>query len=257
MGELHEDPVLRDRAPVFRDRKDAGERLGRYLAGLLGLGDPAQTGPSTLWAIPDSDGIRDPLVCPIPAGGIPVGIAVADALRCPLFPLVVRKVQIPWNTEAGFGAVAWDGSMILNEDLLERLRLTPEQVDAAIGKARANVGERMSHFEAAGPFPDPAGRSCIIVDDGLASGFTMTAAAIALRQFRPRKILVAVPTGSLAAVERVAGSVDEVVCLNVRTGYPFAVADAYEEWYDLTEEDAIRLLREVGPADPGKGKGGR
>jgi putative phosphoribosyl transferase len=226
MGEIHEDPAVRDHAPVFRDRTDAGERLGRYLAGFPGLSRP--------------------LVCPIPAGGIPVGIAVAKTLRCPLRPLIVRKVQIPWNTEAGFGAVAWDGSLFLNEDLMKRLRLTAEQVDAAVAKARKNVRERVTRFTTGATYPDPAGRTCIIVDDGLASGFTMAAAAAALGQLRPRKILVAVPTGSLAAVERVAGSVDEVVCLNVRTGYSFAVADAYEEWYDLTENDAVRLLKEAG-----------
>jgi putative phosphoribosyl transferase len=225
MGRILEDPAFRDRAPVFKDRGDAGERLGKYLAGLPGL--------------------EKPLVCPIPAGGIPVGIEVSRALRSPLRPLIVRKVQIPWNPEAGFGAVTWDGQVFLNEDLLNRLRLTPDQVEAAIGKARVNVKERLEIFGTAGPFPDPAARSCIIVDDGLASGYTMTAAAEALRHLRPGMILVAVPTGSLAAAERVAKLVGEVICLNIRTGYSFAVADAYEEWYDLPEEDAVRLLMEA------------
>lgn len=225
MGRVHDDPALRDRAPVFRDRPEAGEALGRYLAGLPGLDDP--------------------IVCPIPAGGVPVGIAVSRALGCPLRPLIVRKVQIPWNTEAGFGAVAWDGRVFLNEDLLGRLRLTPDQVEAAIRKARENVRERVRRFNAGMPFPDPADRSCIIVDDGLASGYTMTAASEALRSLHPRRIVVAVPTGSLATVERVADLVDELVCLNVRSGYSFAVADAYEEWYDLSEEEAVRMLREA------------
>lgn len=226
----HEDPALRDRAPVFRNRWDAGEALGRYLAGFPGLADP--------------------LACPIPAGGIPVGIAVARALRCPLRPLVVRKVQIPWNPEAGFGAVTWDGRVFLDEGLLARLALSPEEVRAAIAKARANVRERVDRFTAGREYPDPAGHTCIILDDGLASGSTMTAAAEALRSLGPRRIVVAVPTGSFHAVGRVGDRVEDLICLNVRTGSSFAVADAYGEWYDLSAGEAIGLL--AGYADGGR-----
>jgi predicted phosphoribosyltransferase len=175
-----------------------------------------------------------------------LGIAVSRALGgCPLYPLVVRKVQIPWNTEAGFGAVAWDGRVFLNEDLLGRLHLTPGQVEAAVRKAQATVRERVMRFSSGITCPDPAGHTCIIVDDGLASGFTMTAATEALRSLDPLEIVIAVPTGSLATVERVADLAGELVCLNVRSGSSFAVADAYEEWYDLPEEEAVRMLGEA------------
>jgi predicted phosphoribosyltransferase len=228
MGEIHEDVALRDRAPVFLDRDDAGRELGRYLAAFPGL--------------------ENPLACPIPAGGIPVGIAVARSLGCPVRPFIVRKIQIPWNTEAGFGAVTWDGRVFLNQDLVSRLRLTPDQVETATAKARANVREREQQFnpKPGGTVPDPAGRSCILVDDGLASGSTMAAACQALRPLHPGKIVVAVPTGSLSSVRRVAELAEEVICLNVRTGPSFAVADAYREWHDLTEEEAIRMLRAAG-----------
>jgi putative phosphoribosyl transferase len=226
MGRIHEDVSLRDRAPVFPDRQEAGGRLGRYLANFPGLDTP--------------------LVCPIPAGGVPVGIAVAQALGCPLLPVIVRKIQIPWNTEAGFGAVTWDGRVFLNQDLVSQLRLTPDQVEAATAKARANVRERVQRFETGRPFPDPAGRSCILVDDGLASGYTMAAACRVLRSLQPRRIVIAVPTGSLSAVRRVAELAEEVICLNIRSGPSFAVADAYENWYDLSEGEAVRMLREAG-----------
>ncbi|MGA2934296.1 MAG: phosphoribosyltransferase family protein [Methanomicrobiales archaeon] len=224
MGGIHEDIALRDRAPVFRDRDDAGRQLGRYLATFPGLDDP--------------------LACPIPAGGIPVGIAVARALGCPVRPVIVRKIQIPWNTEAGFGAVAWDGHVFLNKDLLSQLHLTPDQVEAATAKARANVREREQRLNQrlGGPLPDPAGRSCILVDDGLASGYTMAAACQALRPLGPLRIVVAVPTGSLSSVRQVGELAEEVICLNIRTGPSFAVADAYREWYDLTEEEGVRML---------------
>jgi predicted phosphoribosyltransferase len=226
MGAIHDDKTLRDRAPVFRNREEAGEALGACLLGFPGLGNP--------------------LACPIPAGGIPVGIAVARALGCPLRPLIVRKIQIPWNTEAGFGAVAWNGQVFLNEDLLGRLGLTAGEVEAAVRKTRTNIRERLMRYGSGIPLPDPRDHSCIIVDDGLASGYTMTAAIQALRGEEPRRIVVAVPTGSLAAVERIADLADELVCLNVRSGFSFAVADAYEEWYDLSEEEALGLLRQAG-----------
>jgi putative phosphoribosyl transferase len=228
MGEIHEDVVLHDRAPVFRDRDDAGKQLGRYLATFPGLDNP--------------------LACPIPAGGIPVGIAIARALGCPVRPVIVRKIQIPWNTEAGFGAVTWDRRVFLNQDLVSRLRLTPDQVEAATAKALANVRERERRFNLRpeGTPPDPAGCSCILVDDGLASGYTMAAACQALRLLHPRKIVIAVPTGSLSSVRWMAELAEEVICLNIRTGPSFAVADAYHEWYDLTEEEAIRMLRSAG-----------
>ena len=222
MGKIHEDVALRDRAPVFRDRDDAGEQLGRYLATFPGLDDP--------------------LACPIPAGGMPVGIAVARALGCPVRPVIVRKIQIPWNTEAGFGAVTSDGRVFLNQDLVSRLHLAPDQVEAATAKALANVRDREQRFYLRGTRPDPANRSCILVDDGLASGYTMAAACQALAALQPRKIIVAVPTGSLAAVRRMADLVNDVICLNIRGGASFAVADAYEEWYDLSEDEAILLL---------------
>jgi predicted phosphoribosyltransferase len=235
MGEIHEDSALRDRAPVFLDRDDAGRQLGRYLATFPGLDNP--------------------LACPIPSGGIPVGLAVARALGCAVRPIIVRKIQIPWNTEAGFGAVTWDGRVFLNRDLVSQLRLTPAQVEAATAKARANVRAREQRFNQrpGGPLPDPAGRSCIMVDDGLASGYTMAAACQAIRPLGPLRIVVAVPTGSLSSVRRVAELAEEVICLNIRTGPSFAVADAYREWYDLTEEEGVRMLREAGnKGEPGR-----
>ena len=229
-GEIHEDVALRDRAPVFRDREEAGELLGRFLAGFPGLDDP--------------------LACPIPSGGVPIGIAVARAVGCPVRAVIVRKVQVPGNTESGFGAVAWDGRVFLNEALLDGLGLSPAQVEAAVGKAKRSVRERVERFgPGAGPAPGFGGRSCILLDDGLASGFTMAAACGALRPLGPKRIIVAVPTGSLAAVRRVALVADEVICLNIRTGPCFAVADAYEEWYDIADGDAARMLRGGGTVD--------
>ena len=220
---IREDRRLRDRIGIFRDREDAGCALAAFVAG-----------------IPD---LRDPLVSAIPAGGVGVGVPLALALRAPLHLAVVRKVQIPWNPEAGFGAVTWDGRVFLNRDLLPHLGLSRKDVDEAIARTRAGIRERVEKFTGSREGPAFRGRDVVLVDDGLASGYTMLAAVDALRSSGPRRVLAAVPTGSEAAVHRVAVSADLVLCANIRTGSSFAVADAYREWHDLTDGEVRELLQ--------------
>ena len=151
----------------------------------------------------------DPVVVAIPAGGIPVGKGVALALGAPFESAVVRKIQIPGNTEAGFGAVTWDGKVLINERLREALGLSQAEVDAAVALTRKNVQERIARFTGGRPFPDLAGKTAILVDDGLASGFTMLAAIQSIRTSGPARIVVAVPTASASSAERVAAEVDQ------------------------------------------------
>ncbi|NLA38059.1 MAG: phosphoribosyltransferase, partial [Methanomicrobiales archaeon] len=195
------------------------------------------------------EGIADAVVSAIPAGGVPVGIEVARVLKAPLRMAVVRKVQIPWNPEAGFGAVTWDGRAILNRPLMAGLGLSETEVNAAVAKARKNVEERMEKFTGGREGPEIAGRTAILVDDGLATGYTMLAAIEATRAASPRRIIAAAPTGSLHAVTLIAGKADLVACPNVRTGRSFAVAQAYERWHDITDREVQELLiqaREMG-----------
>jgi len=223
MGDIIEDPLLRDRCDVFSDRHDAGEKLGRFLASL-----PA---------------IRDPVtVLAIPAGGVPVGRMIAGALGAPLSLAVVRKVRIPGTTESGFGAVAWDGSVLLNERLRTALGLSDREVGRAVAETQANVRERIALFLRGEQLPPLGGKTVVLTDDGLASGFTMLAAARSARKTDPARIVVAVPTASLSAAELVRREVDLVVCLNIRTGRTFAVADAYREWHDLDDAEVLREL---------------
>jgi len=228
-GMVVEDPDLRDRTFVFTDREDAGIRLGAFLKEQI---DP-----------------RDPVVCAIPAGGVPVGVMVAAALDAPLVPAVVRKVRIPWNPEAGIGAVTWDGRVMLNRPLIHRLGLTAREVDAGVAETMENVRHRVARFGMDREIL-LAGRTAIAVDDGLASGYTMRAAVAAIRAAGPVRCLVAVPTGSRHAVESLAAEADEVVCLNVRSGPVFAVADAYEHWHDLTDGEVAAWLDRITPGDP-------
>jgi predicted phosphoribosyltransferase len=209
--------------PNFRDRLHAGELLSKKLSKYAGKGDV--------------------LVLAIPAGGVPVGCTVARELRVHFDVIVVRKIQVPWNTEAGFGALTWSGEVILNMPLLRRLGLNKEEVDMSIHKTDALVRERVRKFRGDRPPPDLKGKVVILVDDGLASGFTMLAAVRSVRKEMPRTVVVAVPTASLGAVKLVATEADEVIALNIRSGPIFAVADAYERWYDLSDDEVMELLR--------------
>jgi predicted phosphoribosyltransferase len=187
--------------------------------------------------------LPDPLLLAIPAGGAPVASAVAQQLGWPLSAAVVSKIVLPWNSEAGYGAVAWDGSVLLNRELLAHLNLGEAAVAAGIAATRQKVAGRVARLLGAAGLPELAGRSAILVDDGLASGFTLLAAVAALKRTAPFRTAVAVPTGHLDALRRVAAQVDLVCCANLRSGYPFAVAAAYRKWSDVGETEAARLLR--------------
>jgi predicted phosphoribosyltransferase len=221
-AKIIEDPAYRERVFVFRDRLHAGKLLSEKLR------EYADKGNMILLALP--------------AGGVPVGYAVAKKLGIPMDVMVIRKVQIPWNTEAGFGALTWDGETVLNESLVEQLGLTREEIEESISKTRRIIRERLSKFRGDKPMPDLKDKVVILVDDGLASGFTMLAAARSAKKGRPEKIIVAVPTASTGSIKLLAPEVDEIVCLNIRSGTAFAVADAYKNWYDLTDEEVIRIL---------------
>ena len=221
-AKIIEEPALRERVHVFRDRFQAGTLLADKLREYYRE--------------------KNVIVLAIPAGGVPVGYMVAKELAVPLDVVVVRKAQIPWNTEAGFGAVTWDGETVLNESLVEQLRLTREEIEESISKTRRIIRERLSKFRGDKPMPDLKDKVVLLIDDGLASGFTMLAAARSAKRGTPEKIVVAVPTASMGAIKLLAPEVNEIVCLNIRSGFSFAVADAYKNWYDLTDEEVIRIL---------------
>jgi predicted phosphoribosyltransferase len=223
ISNLVEDSAYRNREFVFKDRMHAGELLAGKLRLRVTNGNVQ--------------------VLAIPAGGVPVGCVIAEKLEKPFDVVVVRKIQIPWNTEAGFGAVTWDGRPILNEPLIAQLGLGADVVEQCISRTKQMVHERNQRLRDGRPFPDLSGRIVILVDDGLASGFSMLAAAESIRAQQPRKTVVAVPTGSTNAITLLAPNVDELVCLNVRTGPIFAVANAYENWYDLSEDEVLEYLR--------------
>jgi putative phosphoribosyl transferase len=226
MGKLVEDPDLRDRIHVFPDRTDAGSRLADKLVDYQG---------------------REARLFAIPAGGVPVAAEIARALQISLDLVIVRKIQLPWTTEAGFGALDPAGEAIFNEDLLRRVPLSPEEIDTQVQKTLAIIRQREARLRDGRPYPRLDGHPAIIVDDGLASGYTMRAAIRFIQELGPSYLVAAVPTGSQLTVRGLLPLVDELICLNVRGGFSFAVADAYENWYDLTEEEVGQIMRSLSP----------
>jgi predicted phosphoribosyltransferase len=220
-------PELRDRTLVFRDRLHAGEVLAGMLASALGPGA---------------------MLLAIPAGGVPVAAEAARRLGLRLDLAVVSKILIPGTTEAGYGAVAFDGTVRLNEPLVAALRLSKTEVAAGIAATRERVARRVRILRRDRPFPDLAGTDAVLIDDGLASGFTMQVAIEALRKSGAGRVHVAVPTGHLEAVQRIAPLAESLSCANIRGGATFAVADAYRSWRDVTEDEVLRILEMHSPA---------
>jgi predicted phosphoribosyltransferase len=221
MDNLIEDAELKGKKRVFADREEAGRRLASLL-----------------------EGVADPkgVVLAIPAGGVPVACAVARECRLLLDVLIVRKIQIPDNPEAGFGAIGPNGEVLLNERIVDDLRLSQKEIQAQVSETQRTLESRERVFRRGRPQPELKDRQVILVDDGLASGYTMMAAVEYARQKEARQVIVAVPTASQRTVHLLQPATDVLVCSNVRGGPVFAVADAYEEWHDLKDEEVVALL---------------
>lgn len=186
-----------------------------------------------------------PLVLAIPNGGLAVAAPIAEAFGAQLDLLIVRKLQIPYNPEAGFGAITSLGTIILNEPLIARIGLNQDQINSVVEQTRAQIENRKQGYAGLVGHYSPENKIVILVDDGLASGYTMLAAIQSVKNLTPRKILVAVPTASSSAVSRIRDEVDDLICPHIGSGYVFAVADAYQNWYDVSETEVIELLRSI------------
>lgn len=224
MGKLTEEISLRNKVYVFKDRKEAGRLLAEKLKNYK-----------------DSNGI----VFAIPSGGVPVAVEIATSLNLPIDLVIVRKIQIPYNPESGLGAVGPDGEVILNKKLLTQIRLTEEEINIQAEKSLDVIKKRERLFRGGRPFPSLSNKDVIVVDDGLASGYTMLSAIRYVKKGNPSKVIVSVPTASQRTVDFILPEVDELVCLNIRGGFSFAVADAYRNWYDLDDEEVLSFLKDL------------
>ncbi len=217
-----EDPNMRDRTWVFENRKHAGEILAQKLS--------------------EHKFGSNAVVLAIPSGGVPVAYEIARVLGCIFDVIIVRKVQFPWNPEAGFGAVAETGHVLFNEDLISHMKLDKETIEDSLSHSKENIKHRVQVFRRGKPLTPIRRCTVIVVDDGLASGFTMLAALRAVKHLGASRVIVATPTGSLSAVQALTNEADQIFCLNIRTGWSFAVADAYKKWYDLADSEVQHIL---------------
>ena len=183
----------------------------------------------------------DTLVLALPRGGVPVAYEVAKALGAPLDVFQVRKLGLPGHEELAMGAIATGGVRVRNPEVVEYLRIPDEVIDEVTARERQELERRERLYREGRPALSPRGRVVILVDDGLATGSTMLAAVLALRQQQPASIVVAVPVAAKQTCEELRAVADEVVC--AVTPDPFyAVGLWYEDFSQTTDEEVRELL---------------
>lgn len=181
------------------------------------------------------------LVLGLPRGGLPVAYQVARALRAPLDVFVVRKLGVPGHRELAMGAIASGGVRVLNQEVLDALTIPASMIDAVAAREQQELERQQRAYRGDVPFPELAGRTVIVVDDGLATGSTMRAAVRALRQSHPARIVVAAPVAAAETCRALATEADEVVCVNAPESF-HAVSMWYDEFSQTTDEEVRYLL---------------
>ena len=211
---------------IFRNRQDAGQRLAARLMNYAGRSDV--------------------LVLALPRGGVPVAFEVAQQLKAPLDVFLVRKLGVPGHEELAMGAIASGGTRVINEDVVRYLQIPGEVIDAVAVDEQRELERRERTYRDGRPAPQVKDRVVILIDDGLATGSTMRAAAAALRKQNPSRIVVAVPVAPAETCEEFRKEVDEVVC--AATPEPFqGVGLWYDNFSQTSDEEVRQLLNRANP----------
>jgi putative phosphoribosyl transferase len=182
----------------------------------------------------------------IPRGGIEIGYPIALRLKAPLDVIIPRKISSPDNPELAIGAVTLDGSIELNQELVEDLGLTPTDVNELVRPVQLEIERRLAAYRGNKPDPVLRGKNVILIDDGLATGYTMTAAMTSVRRESPERLIVAVSVSPKSTYERLKGLADELTVLHLAPDGLFAVSAFYEDFRDLPEDELVRLLKDSG-----------
>jgi len=215
----------------FSDRRQAGHVLAEHLM--------------------HYNGRDDVIVLALPRGGVPVGFEVAHRLDAPLDVFLVRKLGVPGHEELAMGAIASGGVRVLNDSVVRGLDIAQELIEEAARQEQAELERRERAYRGNRPMPQISGKIVILVDDGLATGASMRAAAAALRKLNPARIVVAVPAAAPETCDEFRSEVDEIVC--AITPDPFyAVGVWYEDFSQTTDEEVRELLQRTGRRQSGQ-----
>jgi putative phosphoribosyl transferase len=204
----------------YRDRREAGRELARHLQKYAGRDDV--------------------IVLALPRGGVPVAYEVAEALGAPLEVFLVRKLGTPGHAELAMGAIASGGIRVLNDDVVQSLGIRPEQIEAVAQREQAELERRQREYTDGRSSPSLANRTAIVIDDGLATGSTMRAAVLAVKEQAPVRVVVAVPVGAPDTCEEMMSIADEVVC--GRMPVPFSAVGQWYRDFGQTSDEEVRLL---------------
>jgi putative phosphoribosyl transferase len=213
----------------FRDREDAGRQLAARLAAYRE---------------------EEPVVLALPRGGVPVAFEVARALGAPLDVLVARKLGAPMNPEYALGAIAEGGALVVDRDAVAEADVSEAELAGLVERERAELSRRVRAYRGDRPIPDVAGRTAILVDDGIATGRTATAALRSLRARRPRRLVLATPVAAADTAAALRREVDELVCLREPEHF-FAVGSWYEHFGQTTDDEVRDLLERSQRGRPG------
>ncbi|MBD3807413.1 MAG: phosphoribosyltransferase [Epsilonproteobacteria bacterium] len=204
---------------MIKDRKDAGQKLALALQKYK---------------------IDNALVLAIPRGGVEVGYEIAKAFNYDFSLIICRKLPYPYNTESGFGAIAEDGSIYINERA--SYDLSEYEIRRIIFEQFKEIQRRIDKLRNSKPLPEINGRTVILVDDGIAMGSTMHVAVELCKKQKAKKIIIAVPVASSSSIEKFSKMVNEIVVLESPYNF-YAVAQVYENWYDVSDEEVLDIMK--------------
>jgi putative phosphoribosyl transferase len=210
----------REKAVLFADRVDAGKHLASALKNVVD---------------------KDAIVLAIPRGGVVVGYEVAEALGLPLDVIIPRKIGAPSQPELAIGAMTEDGTVLLDERLLERLRVSDYYIKEESAAQKLEIQRRLKLYRGDFPYPSLANRDVILVDDGIATGSTMKAALASVRKRGAKTVVVAVPVGPPSTIMELEREADRVVCLHTPESF-YAIGQFYRDFTQTRDEEVTRLL---------------